>query len=83
MPPACFRRRTVLTRRDKLKVELSSEERVEACLQTLALCTRITRDLIGDAEKINGAIALAALAQVFDQMIADVVLASTPEEETS
>lgn len=56
---------------------------MEACLQTLRLCVQITRDLVSDAEKMNGAIALTALAGVFDEMIGDLILSLTPEQGTS
>lgn len=61
----------------KLKVDLGTPERVETCLQTLELCTHIARDLIGDAVELTGPLALAALAGVFDEMIADVMLSVT------
>lgn len=69
----------------KLQVELSNEERVEACLQTLRLCVQVIRDLIGEPETQNlpGPIAMTALANLFEEMIHDVILSITPEQGTS
>lgn len=63
-----------MPRKRKLKVNLGTAERQEACLETLQMCVHITRDLIGDATRMDGPIALAALAAVFDQLVADVIL---------
>lgn len=66
-----------MAKQPKLKVNLGTPERQEACLETLQMCVRITRDLIGEVQRIEGPIAMEALARTFEKIVADVILAST------